>query len=160
MNEKYTLEETKKLINKFGLTNYVDLDFIYGIYSVAFEGILELNDSSNDISVNYIDSFALVQYCIGEYLYIFSPLDNERKKSIMEKEKNSNQIASIVADKYLSLGLFNYNEQKFNNKFSPEISSINLYLNFILNILKGYNKNNPRVTLIRDLLMKSISISS
>ena len=68
-------------------------------------------------------------------------------------------MASIVADKYLSLSLFNYQEQKIMNKYLPPISTLNLYLNFILNILNNYNQNEPHKTLIRDLLARSTSIA-
>ena len=45
------------------------------------------------------------------------------------------------------------------NKYIPPVSSLNLYLNFMLNILSTYQKNDPKQTLITDLLIKSVSIS-
>ena len=45
------------------------------------------------------------------------------------------------------------------NKYLPPVSTLNLYLNFILNSLKNYEQNEPRKTLIRDLLARSTSIA-
>ena len=65
----------------------------------------------------------------------------------------------MVADKYLSLNNFSYNQNALANRFSPQISTLYVYINFMLNIVKQkWNQKDPAFTLLSDLFMKSISI--
>ena len=107
-------------------------------------------------NVNPLD---IIYYSVGEYGYTTQGMSLEQKEKLRDDERYISSIASVVSDKYLSLSMFNHVEKKLANKYVPPVSSLNLYLNFILNILQSYEKNDPQSTLISDLLMKSVSIS-
>ena len=141
------------------LPDFVSVDFLYDVYVGAIDGIKDLVDNNVLNTLNSINHYELINYIIGEYIYIFSPLTAEQRNEYHTKEEMYTQIASVAADKYLTLSLYNYSESKFTNKFFPTISSLNLYLNFMLNILNQFDRNEPSVTLIRDLLIKSVSLS-
>ena len=65
----------------------------------------------------------------------------------------------MVADKYLSLNNLSYNQSSLANRFSPQISTLYVYINFMLNIVESkWTKKDPKFTLLSDLFMKSISI--
>ena len=77
----------------------------------------------------------------------------------MANENFKSSMASVSVDKYLSLSKFNHRENKFTNAFLPPVSSFNLYINLMLNIVSTYPRRDPKNTLIIDLLTKTLSIS-
>ena len=159
MNKILSKNECVDILNSIGVLDKVDVDFLYDIYKVAAEGIQNITIANKIIEIEGVNQITLLEYCIGEYLYIFSSANEKEAEIIKKNQIENNSISSIAADKYLSLGAFAFKEQKLNNRFSPEISSIDMYLNFLLNTLKLFKKNSPKNSLISDLLNKSISIA-
>ena len=152
-------EEFDRVLSMLNLPPEVEKDVIYSIYQTSCEAIQSLVDSNLVSGIKSINPIEIIYYCIGEYLYTHSGLSPEQRNQMSSDERYIASVASITSDKYLSLSMFNHVERKLANKYIPTISSLNLYLNFILNILQNYNKNDPKSTLLTDLLMKSISIS-
>lgn len=152
-------EEFDRVLSMLNLPPEVEKDVIYSIYQTSCEAIQSLVDSNLVTGIKSINPIEIIYYCIGEYLYTHSGLTAEQRNQMSSDERYITSVASITSDKYLSLSMFNHVERKLANKYIPTISSLNLYLNFILNILQNYNKNDPKSTLLTDLLMKSISIS-
>lgn len=154
-----TREQFDRVIDQLLNKEQINRDVVYDIYQTATEGIDSIAKSNVFAVSPRVDPIELVYYSLGEFLYTTFGLSNERIQEIGKDEKYISSIASVVSDKYLSLSMFNHVERKLANKYIPSISSLNLYLNFMLNILQGYRKNDPKSTLITDLLMKSVSIS-
>lgn len=152
-------EEFDRVLSMLNLPSEIEKDVIYSIYQTSCEAIQSLVDSNLVSGIKSINPIEIIYYCIGEYLYTHSGLSPEQRNQMSSDERYIASVASITSDKYLSLSMFNHVERKLANKYIPTISSLNLYLNFILNILQNYNKNDPKSTLLTDLLMKSISIS-
>lgn len=152
-------EQISVIISNIPTKDYLDVDCIYSAYELANEAIEQLKESSKQIDVKEINQFDLVLYCIGEYYYMVNSRTVDEVNAIKYNEDFLSTIASVAADKYLSLSLFNHVEKKLSNRFLPPASSLNMYINFMLNIVKSYNKNDPQSTLITDLLMKSLTIS-
>ena len=152
-------EQFIRIIENAHIPISIDYDYLYDIYEAANEAIQILDKENEQIEVKEIDQFDLLFYCVGEYFYSLSRLNEEEAKRFKENEDYASSMASVVADKYLSLSIFNHTERKLANRFLPPASSLNMYINFMLNIVKGYKKNDPQSSLISDLLMKSLSIS-
>ncbi len=157
--EKIALELFKKGLEELKVPSFVDATYLYNCYLDALDGIYQLSETGVFKSISNVNHYDLINYLIGEYIYIFGPLSEAKRNEMKQKEDVASQISSVAADKYLTLSFFNYSENKFTNKYLPTISSLNLYLNFMLNILNQYSRNDPNTTLIRDLLVKSISIA-
>ena len=147
------------IISQLNNSQDLDQDCIYKIYSYSVEAMQELMNSNILPALRNVNPLDVLYYCVGEYLYTTQGASEEQKKKMGEDENYISSIASVVSDKYLSLSMFNHVEKKLANRYMPPVSSLNLYLNFILNILQSYNRNDPKTTLISDLLMKSVSIS-
>ena len=147
------------VIQSLNINEAVNKDVVYQIYQTANEGIQSLIDSGIFPRFGNINPFEIIYYCVGEYTYTTQGKTVEEITKMGEDEKYITSIASVVSDKYLSLAMFGHAERKLANKFIPPVSSLNLYLNFMLNILSTYQKNDPKQTLITDLLIKSVSIS-
>ena len=160
--------EIKNIWSKEQVTNYLkgiqvnvelDPDYIYNVYETANEFIGIVDQENAQIEVKEINQFELLLYCVGEYYYSVSHLNEAEITRFKANEEYPSSMASVAADKYLSLSIFNHVEKKLSNRFIPSASSLNIYLNFMLNIVKGYKKNDPQSSLISDLLMKSLTIS-
>lgn len=154
-----TREQFDRVIDQLVNYNEINRDVVYSIYETSTQGIQDIA-ISNILSIPpRVDPLELVYYSLGEYIYTTSGLTPERISALANDDNYISSIASVVSDKYLSLSMFNHVERKLANKYIPSVSSLNLYLNFMLNILQSYKKNDPKSTLITDLLMKSVSIS-
>ena len=152
-------ERVNEIISKLNNPEIKNPELIYQIYLTASEGMNELLASNIIPSVGFINPLDILYYCVGEYVYMLRGRSKEEQKKLLDNNDFITTVASVVSDKYLSLSKFNHNEKILTNKYIPPISTLNLYLNFMLNILHTYNKNDPKSTLINDLLIKSVSIS-
>ncbi|MBE6135663.1 MAG: hypothetical protein E7181_00105 [Erysipelotrichaceae bacterium] len=159
MNQKLEVSIFNKVLDILQAPSYVDREFLYSVYDTCIDIINQFNENDALASLRNINQVELISYCIGEYIYTFGGTDEKLKAHIIELENENGHISSVVADKFLSLSYFSHDEGAFTNKYLPSISSLNLYLNFILNILNNYKKNDPVSTLITDLLNKSVSIA-
>lgn len=141
---------------------HVQLDghesFLYDIYSYTIEGIDNLVEENIFEGLRGINHLEIIGYCIGEYSYFVADNPKEQIEAYQKDENIIMSISSIVADKYLSLSQFSYSEGALVNRFSPSISTLYVYVNFMLNTVKNYNKKDPTTSLVADLFMKSISI--
>ncbi len=137
----------------------INRDVLFDIYQTTSEGIQGLVDSNILSGVRNVNPLEVLYYCLGEYTYTFLNSSKEAQDKMAQDERYITSVASVASDKYLSLSMFNHVERKLANKYIPPISSLNLYLNFMLNILHTYKRNDPKATLICDLLNKSVSIS-
>ena len=152
-------EQFDRVIDVVSGAKNIDHNTLYKIYqttSEAIQGLLDSNVISNAKTVNPLE---VAYYCLGEYLYTNQNIDEEERNRRAADINYIHSVAAIASDKYLTLSMFNHVERKLANKYIPPVSSINLYLNFMLNILQKYEKNDPKATLITDLLIKSVSIS-
>ena len=147
------------LLDYLHAPNFVDREFLYDVYNVSIEIINQL--VSNDVisNIRNINQIELINYCIGEYVYSFSGIDETKKAQLFALEKESHHLSSVISDKFVTLSYFSHDEGRLTNKYLPSISSLSLYLNFIISILNSYHKNDPVSTLITDLLNKSVSIA-
>ena len=155
----FSKEQVATIISNLRINIPMDVDYVFDVYEMANEVIDILDKQTTQIEVKEVNQFDLLLYCVGEYHYSISNLSPEEVERFKQNENFQSTMASVVADKYLSLSIFNHVEKKLANRFLPPASSLNMYINFMLNIVKGYKKNDPQSTLISDLLMKSLTIS-
>ena len=158
-NQRLSKEQASRIVSNMRVNVPLDIDYLYDVYEMASEAIEILDKENTQIEVNSINHFDLFLYCVGEYYYSINNMTNEQIEKFKSNKNFPSSMASVAADKYLSLSIFNHVEEKLSNRFLPPASSLNMYINFMLNIVKGYKKNDPQSTLISDLLMKSLSIS-
>ena len=148
-----------KFLEYINALDKVNVDFLFDVYEIASDGIESIYESNILNNLQQINPTELIMYAAGEYIYSVSSRTEEEKEAFDRSEEIKTSMATVVADKYLSLSHFAFKERKIANRYLPPMSSLNLYLNFILNILNTYKKNDPKSTLITDLLVKSISLA-
>ena len=154
----FSREEFDRVTQGLKLPPFYDADFVFEVYLLANEAISQLPDLNLNMPVPYVNPIELTYYVLGEFIYSCEGRSEEEIRRFKDNETIKESMASVSADKYLSLSMFNHREIKIANKFLPSISSLNLYLNFIQNALSMSEKNDPKTTLVRDLLNKSIGI--
>ena len=152
-------EQTDKIIDFLKVPSSVDKNYIYDVYLIAVEAISQLSEISTFESIVSVNSIEIIEYCVGEFIYSVAIRTPEQIEEFKNNEGIKTSMASIVADKYLTLSKFQHQEKRVTNSYFPPISSLSVYLNFTLNILQKYDKNDPASTLITDLLSKSLSIA-
>ena len=159
INPTLSKDQVAQIVRNLRINVPIDVDYLYDVYQTANEAIDLLKNQTSQIEVKEVNQLDLLLYCVGEYHYSIANLKKEDLLNFHKNEDYAASMASVAADKYLSLSVFNHVEKKLANRFLPPASSLNMYLNFMLNIVKGYKKNDPQSTLISDLLMKSLTIS-
>lgn len=152
-------EEFDRILGLLHNVEKIDNDNLFAIYTTTISAIKAIQESNLLTNFPIINPIEIIYYLVGEYVYISQVVDNETMKKKVENENFRNTMASVVADKYLSLSMFNHAERNLVSKFLPPMSSLNLYLNFILNILNQRKDKDPKTTLIKDLLEKSTSLA-
>ena len=152
-------EEFERVLSTLSNSDRLNHDFLFRAYSLTCEAIQQISDTNLLNGTPVVNPIEVIYYCVGEYIYSVGNKTNEELQQYYESENYMSEMAGVIADKYLSLSMFNHAERKIANRYLPPMSSLNIYLNFILNILNSYKKNDPLSTLITDLLIKSASIA-
>ena len=136
----------------------LDEDLVFEVYEIALAGaedVLNANVLGKVVPINPVN---LILYIVNEYgFYLDSRrLDNEK---IKQDDKAKQIIASIALDKYFTNEHLAFQNSLKLSKFSPQISTLSLYCNFILGILSRYKKHDPSSTLLTDYLNKCFSMA-
>ncbi len=137
--------------------NYEELFIIYNLICDSIEEVF------NEIIIKKyspINSIIIILYIISELEYYFKNqnINKDIIKNYLIDEDFQNSIASKVADKYLTNEQLNYKSDVFLNKFNPEISSLSLYFNFLLNVLNNLKDLNKYEALLVKMLINSFSL--
>lgn len=135
----------------------VDRDVFYSLFVDAMEAAESLKEEAEvfaNVNVNFLQ---VVSYLANEYTFYLATHGRVSQKEIMENEEIRDFIVSIAVDKYYTNEHLAFKSVVLSNRFNPEISTITLYLNFVLGILSRYKMNDPTQTLLVDMLHKGFS---
>lgn len=154
-----TYEQFLSAVDFISHGEFHETEYLYEVYSNAVDGIDDLSESNIIGTIQGINHLELIGYCLGEYAYFTSNLTEDQKSQFKEDENVMVSIASVVADKYLSLSQFSHQETMLTSRFSPPISTLYVYVNFMLNIVEIYRERVEKPSIIADLFKKSISIA-
>ena len=159
MINKLTQEEFYKILNSLSIKEDYKLEYLFETYESIFEGLTEISKSKEAGDSFEVNSSNIIFYLLGEFLYSVTGMSEEQIAEFVRNEKYQESMAGVVADKYISLSLYNHSEQSLTNKFFPPISSIELYVNLMHNIVNNYSIKNKDNVLLVDLLNKTLSIA-
>ncbi len=134
-------------------------DFLYRSYVDAVEGASDLRSSSDVLSKMPINSLPLILYIINEHEFYRMSHPDKKAEVLYEDDDYERLIISLAVDKYFTNEHLDYKSGTYANRFSIEISTISLYLNFILGMLSHYKQGDPKETLIVDIMNKGFSMA-
>ena len=154
VNNKLSKEQFDQLYLALRVPERIVKEDIFECYDFAYDSSLKLLESNVFGKSQPINNVALVLYIIHEYGF-FTALTGE----IKDREEAFSKIVSVALDKYFTNELLDFKNDKYTNKFSPAISTLELYLNFMLGILQKFPQKNPQETLLVDTAKKALNIS-
>jgi hypothetical protein len=154
-----TLEQYHALLKDLGAGERQDEAFLYQCFLDAMDSSSSLKDQSPLIAHMPINPIQLTLYLLYEHQF-YLDTHGERKLEDIEKDEGYEQfLISVVLDKYFTNEHLSYRSGSFATRFTPEISTVNLYLNFILGMLSRYKQGDPKETLVVDILQKGFSMA-
>ncbi len=158
INSVLSKEQFHNVYTSLRVNPKLDENIVFEIYEYSMSGAETLNESNLFGKIVPINPLSLILYIINEYgFYLDSHgiTNDEINKDDLAKQK----VASLALDKYFTNEHLSFQNTTKLSKYSPQISTLSLYFNFVLGILSRYKKRDPSTTLITDFLNKAFSTS-
>jgi len=133
--------------------------FLYETYKDAVTEVKEgrlMEKSLESFSVNHLQ---LIAYLVNEHAFYLAAHPDKTEKSLISSEDYETLLLSISLDKYYTNEHLSFKQGNLSSRFAPEISTIALFLNFVLGMLRRYGKGDPKNTLLIDLLNNAFSLA-
>ncbi len=145
-------EQFDVVYQQLGVSDSLNKDFIFDLYeNCSYQG--EKIAASNALGkMTPINPVHLLLYIINEYGFYLDTHEN------INEEEMAHIVASIALDKYFTNEHFSFQNDTKISKYHPQVSTLTVYLNFVLGILSRYKKDSPRETIITDILRKGFKI--
>lgn len=161
MNENLLSEEQfHQLYEALKGPKNISEPFLYLCYRDAMNSKDALSEEGGALLAALpINAAQLLLYLINEHLFFLQNNPDKKEEDLIKDEQYESFLVGIALDKYFTNEHLAYRNKNFTNRFSPEISTIALYLNFILGMLGRYQKGSPNETLIPDILRKGFSMA-
>lgn len=132
--------------------------FLYDLYTDAVE-ILNIHQSTyENMPYAPLEHARLILHLLFDYNYRLHDSTLAERQKKLDDDQFRATLVNTVVDKYGSLSLFKYEEGRYITPYSMEISTINVYLNFILLKLKDFKGGNREVMLFIELLRQAFQM--
>lgn len=154
-----TLENFTALLKELHAPANTDVPFLYQCFSDAMDSSSSLKDQSPVIASMPVNPIQLILYLVNEHEFYLMSHPESKESDIAKKDEYEQLIVSLALDKYYTNEHLSYKSGSFVSRFVPEISTMNLYLNFILGMLNRYKQGDPKETLVVDILQKGFSMA-
>ena len=153
-------DEFKTIVNNV-YNKEININYLYDNYLIIIEEINNIIESNENTDINNISHYKIILYLISDFIYLTKHLSEEELDNFYNDENKTIFLASIVCDKYITNEHMNYQTRLFYNKYSPEISTLYLYVNFLLQSCSKLNPdiNNLEYQVIYKLIFKSLGLS-
>ncbi len=148
-----------ELLKAMKVPESFDYDFLFEAYETMIEGANDIQTENPIIRNMSLNPLELTLYMVNEHgFYLASHKDKMESKSFKDDEDYMAYLASVTLDKFFTNERLAYKMGTLTSKFSPSMSTLDLYLNFILGMLSRYKQNEPSKTLVVDILNKGFQI--
>jgi hypothetical protein len=134
-------------------------DYLYECYQDSLGGAEELQKQNGTIAQMPINQVQLILYLINEHAFYLLMHPNQKAEDVEKDDGYEEMLLSVSLDKYFTNEHLAYKNDRYASRFLPEISTISLYLNFILGMLSRYKRGDPKETLVVDIISKAFSMS-
>ena len=148
------------LYSKLNVASRYDEEFLYELFNSLIEAYNNSEFENIDTTLfKNINTAQLFLYMLSEYDFCACNLNDEQILELNKNEVVMSMIISMALDKYITNEKINFNEVLYVSKYSVNISTLMLYLNFMIKVMNQYSKNNPSLSLLSDILLKCVKIS-
>ena len=133
-------------------------DFLFEVFSACIEGGRDLANSAGfpQLAMN---EYQVALYIVNEHAFFIATHPERKVEEILADENYQQMLASVSLDKFLTNERLAYRMGSLVSRYNPMMSTIDLYLNFILGMLSRYRKNDPAQTLIVDIMNKGFQMA-
>lgn len=154
INQKLFDATYHALGEKEGITR----DFLYQSYVAIIDTLLAMLKEREIPAIGRIQPIVILSYLLNEHVYSTMGAKKEEIAAFEANETYQKRICSIVLDKYFTLQHLHYQKGVEQNQFYPPITSIQLYVTFLLHLLKQFKQKEPEETLLVDILHKGFTM--
>ena len=152
-------ESFERFLATLGVPEALNRVILFDAYSLAYEGAKSLPINNGKPLAFAVNPLSLALYLINEHTFYLSSHPDKKQEDLVKDEDYISFLASVALDKYCTNEHLAYQMGKLTSRFSPFMSTIDLYLNFILGMLSRYKKNDPKQTLIVDVMTKGFQMA-
>ncbi|MBO5529479.1 MAG: hypothetical protein J6A47_09275 [Bacilli bacterium] len=152
-------ERFNQLLQSVGVPAAFDRDFLYQAFTLAFEGAKNVGQVAPSIGELAVNPVSLALYLINEHAFYLSTHPDKKQEDVVNDDNYLSFLASVSLDKYCTNEHLGFQNGKLTSRYSPFMSTIELYLNFILGMLSRYKRNDPKQTLVVDIMSKGFNIA-
>ena len=142
-----------RYLDSLGIDPKIDRAFLFSVFNIAMEGTSQFQNVAPLANVG-VNPIQLTLYIVNEHLFYLSTHPEKDDKELSQDENYASFLASVALDKYYTNEHLAYRVQNLTSRFSPAMSTLDLYLNFILGVLSRYHQGDPQKTLIVDVMNK------
>lgn len=157
--EVLSFEQFNEVYKILGVKESLDEHFLFEVYQNAMEGAKGIDEANLLGRVVPINPVALILYIVNEHGYYLDSHPDAIQADIAKDEKYMQMIVSVSLDKYYTNEHLSYKSKTVLSRFSPGISTLNTYLNFVLGVLAKFARNQPNETLVIDIMSKGFSMA-
>lgn len=160
MNQKnkITKKEFNEIIRNLNYKNEDNYEYLYEVYDFVMDSIYQVIEST-ELRYTQINHYVVILYILNEFTYSLSLIGNANEIEFKKNDDFFNILSSICTDKYLTNEKLNYKSKAFINRFNVPISTLNLYLNFLLRTIDTYPPQGKSDKLVKDMLLKGFTMS-
>lgn len=151
---KLSQPDFERLIRLFNVKEN-DIPFFFQCYDTMLDSYLTLGKKTDLFNVNAINNRALLGFLVNDYYYRVNNKTEEEIHALQDNDKFLTIFLNSVLDKYSSFTNFYFDQHEIYSFFAMPISSLNVFINFVLNKLTQFSKENEQKVLIYDLLNKA-----
>lgn len=129
-------------------------EFLYPMFNDAYSKLNQrLKD--NKLDAYMLDPLTVLSYLYQEHIFNMQVLTEEKKMLVMKDEAYAKRITALVIDKVYFNEYMGYNPTSLINEHNPLVSTLDLFLNFIMNRFAVLEQNNEyKNRLLLDILKK------
>lgn len=146
------------ILERVKLPANIDRHFLYEIYLQSIDSIGKFSEKNHILEAQVINHIDVILYIVSEHLYHLSGPEHFEENKLIDNEGYQSLLLSAVVDKYLTNNHLDYRTGSGTSRFYPPISTLSLYLNFVLGMLSRLPKNDPSKTLVVDIMTKAFTI--
>lgn len=159
MERKFTFETFSAFLGA-ALPSYKgDKELLYELSEAAFSSIPAISSQSPILSRFGYSPAHIIFYIVGEHTFYLATHPDKKESDLKGDEDYARFIASFALDKYYTNEHLSYSEGSLLSPYMPEVSTISLYLNFVLGTLRRFKKGDPKQTLFVDILSKGLTMA-
>lgn len=157
-----TEEEKKKsyfdLLKHLHVPENFDYELLFVLFEEATEGAEGMKDQNPIVGSFGINPIELTMYLVYEHSFHLL-MSGKDPKDVYDDEAYHQTVCSIALDKYYTNEHLAYRMDAYASKHHPSISTITLYLNFMLGMLQRYQRVDKNLNLIIDIMTKGFQMS-